>query len=52
MSFWKLAYGWGWVTAEDLRKVVITEDFPYGEITKEEYKEITGQNFDLVETVE
>lgn len=45
MAFWKLAYNMKWVTAEQLRLVVRTEDRPNGEITLEEYKEITGQDF-------
>lgn len=45
MAFWKLAYGRSWVTTEQLRLVVRTEDRPNGEITQEEYKEITGIEF-------
>lgn len=44
-AFWKLAYEYGWVDAEKLRMAVITESFPYGEITPEEYKQITGIDF-------
>ncbi len=45
MAFWKLAYNMNWVTAEQLRLVVITENRLNGEITVEEYKEITGMDF-------
>ena len=45
MAFWKSAFNMGWVTAEQLRIAVLTEDNPRGEITTEEYKEITGQDF-------
>ena len=45
MAFWKLAYNMKWVTAEQLRLAVITESNPYGEITPEQYKEITGLDF-------
>lgn len=45
MAFWKLAFNMGWVTAEQLRVAVLTGDSPRGEITAEEYKEITGQDF-------
>ena len=45
MAFWKLAYNMKWVTAEQLRLAVITEDNPFGEITPEQYKEITGIPF-------
>lgn len=44
MAFWKLAFNMGWVTAEQLRIAVLTEDNPRGEITPKEYKEITGQD--------
>lgn len=42
MVFWKMAYDNGWVTKEELREAVITSDNPFGDITKEQYKEITG----------
>ena len=45
MAFWKLAYNQKWVTAEQLRLAVITESNPYGEITPEQFKEITGKDF-------
>lgn len=45
MAFWKLAYNMKWVTAERLRLAVKTEDNQFGEITTEEYKEITGIDF-------
>ena len=45
MAFWKLAYTQKWVTAEQLRLAVITESNPYGEITPEQFKEITGKDF-------
>jgi len=45
MAFWKLAYKMGWIDAEKLRLVVKTNDNPKGEITPEEYKEITGIDF-------
>jgi hypothetical protein len=44
-DWWKLAYSQGWITAEDLRMFVLTEENPYGEITPEEYKQITGIDF-------
>lgn len=46
MSFWADAYKWGWVTAELLRGAVKTETSPFGEISPEEYKEITGIEFE------
>lgn len=45
MAFWKLAFNMGWVTEEQLRLAVLTEDNPRGEITPEQYKEITGIDF-------
>ena len=45
MEFWKFAYEHEWVTIEQLRMAVITENNPYGEITKEEFKEITGVTY-------
>ncbi|MCH7321798.1 XkdX family protein [Solibacillus sp. MA9] len=43
MAFWKMAYNLKWVTADQLRLAVVTESNPYGEITVEEYKLITGK---------
>ena len=45
MSFWKMAYDFGWVTKEELRNAVITVENPFGHITKEEYKQITNEEF-------
>lgn len=45
MAFWSIAYKYKWVTIEKLRLVVHTESNPYGEITPEEFKQITGQDF-------
>lgn len=45
MAFWKMAYNLKWVTAEQLRLAVITESNKFGEITSEEYKEITNEDF-------
>ena len=45
MAFWKLAFNMKWVTAEQLRLVVLTEERTNGEITPEEYQELTGLQF-------
>lgn len=45
MNFWKMAYNLKWVTAEQLRLAVVTESNPFGEITPEQYKEITKLDF-------
>lgn len=52
MSFWEQAYGWGWVTADQLRLIVITEQTPYGELTEEEFFGITGETFNREEPVD
>ncbi|MGG0939848.1 XkdX family protein [Brevibacillus centrosporus] len=45
MAFWNLAYKYKWVTIDQLRLAVKTESNPYGEITPEEFKQITGQEY-------
>lgn len=45
MAFWNLAYKYKWVTIDQLRLAVKTDTNPYGEITPEEFKQITGQDF-------
>ena len=45
MDFWKMAFDNGWVDVDMIRQAVITETNPFGDITKEEFKEITGQDF-------
>lgn len=42
MAFWKLAFNMKWITTEQLRLIVKTESNLFGEISKEEYKKITG----------
>lgn len=42
MAFWKMAYDYKWVTINQLLLVVKTENNPYGDITADEYKQITG----------
>ena len=52
MTFWKLAYDMGWIdrdkeiASQKLRLAVKTESNPFGEITPDEYKQITGKDFD------
>lgn len=46
MAWWKMSFDNDWVTEQELRWVVITPDNPFGDITKEQYKEITGADFD------
>jgi len=45
MNFWKMAYNMKWVSAEQLRLAVVTESNLYGEISVEEYKDITNKEF-------
>lgn len=51
MTFWKLAYDRGWISPDKevsavyLRVMVISETNPFGQITSEEYKLITGKDF-------
>ena len=45
MEFWKMAYDNEWITTEELREVVKTPNNPFGDITKEQYKEITGMEY-------
>lgn len=45
MEFWKIAYDYNWVTKDELKGVVITEQNPFGDITKEQYEEITGEKY-------
>lgn len=46
MKFWTLAFSMRWVTAEALKGAVITDTNPFGEITPQEYKEITDVDFE------
>lgn len=46
MKFWALAFSMSWVTAEALKIAVKTEANPFGEITPEEYKTITGSEYE------
>lgn len=45
MAFWNLAYKMRWVTIDQLRLVVRTEQNQFGEISAEEFKTITGEDF-------
>lgn len=47
MAFWSIAYKEGWCTIDQLRLAVKTETNPYGQITKAEFKAITGEDFDI-----
>ncbi|MGU9539271.1 XkdX family protein [Clostridium tepidum] len=45
MNFWSLAWEYRWVTLEQLKLVVKTENNKFGEITPKEYKDITKVEF-------
>ncbi|WP_083329004.1 XkdX family protein [Peptoniphilus raoultii] len=45
MDFWKMAYDLSWIDIDVLRQAVITETNPFGDISKEQFKEITGKDF-------
>ncbi len=45
VDWWNMSYKKDWVTKEELRWVVITPENPFGDITKEQYKEITGAEY-------
>jgi hypothetical protein len=41
MSYWELAFKWGWCTVDQLRTVVF-----YKEITQDVFKQITGEDYE------
>lgn len=45
MDFLKLAWEYKWITLDELKTLVITKATPWGQITPDEFKEITGQDF-------
>ncbi|QOS77958.1 XkdX family protein [Paenibacillus sp. JNUCC31] len=47
MTFWSMAFKWKWVTAEALKGAVKTEANPFGEITPDEYEEITNVKYEV-----
>ncbi|MBG9737081.1 XkdX family protein [Paenibacillus alvei] len=49
MNFWKLAFECRWIDTDGLCAAVKTEANPFGEITPEEYKQITGKEFSVKE---
>ncbi|AFC61951.1 hypothetical protein G166_gp19 [Clostridium phage phi8074-B1] len=47
LQWWTIAYQQGWVTAEQLKGAVKHEMNVFGEITPEQYEEITGIKFEV-----
>ncbi|MBD8500754.1 XkdX family protein [Paenibacillus arenosi] len=45
MEFWKYAFDMNWINADILRKAVRTGNNPSGEITPEQYHEITSISY-------
>lgn len=45
MAFWKMVYDYGWIDIDTLKQAVITNENPFGDITKAEFKEITGKAY-------
>ena len=45
MEFLEISYKFGWVTKEELKGAVITEQNPFGDITKEQYEEIIRKKY-------
>lgn len=45
MEFLKLAWEYEWITFEDLKILVKTKETPWGQITPDEFKEITGREY-------
>lgn len=47
MSFWKLCYDRNIIDIDYLKQVVITATNIYGELTTEQFKEITGIEYSV-----
>ena len=45
MGFWEMAYVYEWIDKEMLKQAVITETNPFGEVYKEKYKRMTGEDY-------
>lgn len=45
MDFLKLAWEYKWITLGELKTLVIIKATPWGQITPDEFKKITGQDF-------
>lgn len=50
MDFWKMIYDLKIIDSDYLRQAVITDTNKYGDITAEQFKEITGEDFIKVST--
>lgn len=45
MEFLQMAWEYEWITFDELKTLVITKETPWGQITPEEFKEITGKEY-------
>ena len=45
MEFWKMCFDMKVIDADFLRQAVKTDKNPYGDITADQFKEITGEEF-------
>ncbi len=50
MDFWKMCFDMEVIDADFLRQAVITDKNPYGDITADQFKQITGEDFIKVST--
>ncbi|WP_317312269.1 hypothetical protein [Clostridium thermobutyricum] len=49
-NFWKMVYDMKAIDINTLRKAVKTTSNPFGEISEEQFKQITGVDFEVKET--
>lgn len=47
-EFWKMAFDMKAIDITLLRQAVITEKNPYGDLTKEQFKEISQEDFENI----
>ena len=47
-EFWKIAFDMKAIDITLLRQAVITEKNPYGDLTKEQFKEISQEDFENI----
>ncbi|MBY6973091.1 UNVERIFIED_ORG: hypothetical protein B2H98_18610 [Clostridium botulinum] len=45
MKFWKMCFDLKVIDSDFLRQAVVTDSNKYGDITEEQFKEITGEEF-------
>ncbi|CUU45481.1 XkdX family protein [Clostridium beijerinckii] len=45
MDFWKMCFDMNIIDADFLRQAVVTDTNKYGDITADQFKQITGEEF-------